>query len=53
MNEFAKLSSTSSNLRLNSKITVIYANCRDFDHKERLGTLTRKVARDHEEIGMV
>ena len=51
MNEFAKLSSTSAKQRLNSKITVIYANCRDYDHKEKLATLSRKVVRDNEEIG--
>lgn len=52
MNEFAKLSSSSPAQRLNSRITIVYANCRDFDHRERLENLSRKAVHDQKEIGI-
>ena len=51
MNDFAKLSLSSPTQRLNSSITVLSANCRDFDHREKFEKLSRKAVHDQEEIG--
>ena len=52
MNEFAKLSSSSPAQRLNSRITILYANGRDFDHREKLENLSRKAVHDQEEMAI-
>ncbi|CAF0790365.1 unnamed protein product [Brachionus calyciflorus] len=46
MNEYSNLQSSSPRRRLSCDITVIGANCRDFDQKEKLTVLERKL--EHE-----
>ena len=46
MNDFAKLSSSSSKQRLNSHITVLSANCRTFDHRVKLEIHQRRMSQD-------
>lgn len=43
MNEYTKLQSNSPRRRFSREISLIAANCRDFEHKEKLSVLERKL----------
>lgn len=47
MDEFTKLSSSSPRQRLTSRITIVSANCRDYDHKEKLSLYERKMTKEY------
>lgn len=46
MNEFHKLSSTSQSKRLNSHVTILTANRREIEYRDKLKHLERKVSLD-------
>lgn len=46
MNEYTNFQSNSPRRRLSGEISLIGANCRDFEHKEKLNVLERKLERE-------